>query len=152
MFAVIIAIVVAIIVISNINVEIVSNNNVVSNKEIVMTSSKSISEIAAVYVQWMSVDTSVEIEVNVHQYDVECECVECANTSKEKAMGNATFIGSFEGFNVAARLINSNNNEATLKVYMTSMNNTYMRVRTVTVVMIDGNDTPKNALIRLLTK
>jgi hypothetical protein len=60
MFAVIITIIVAIIVLSKITVEV--NNNVVSNnKEIVMTSNvKSIAQYAAIYSQWVSIDTSVE--------------------------------------------------------------------------------------------
>jgi hypothetical protein len=63
MFAVIIAIVVAIIVISNITVEVSSNN--VSNKEInVMVSTSSISEVVKAVKDWTLVDTSVEALVN----------------------------------------------------------------------------------------
>ena len=62
MFAVIITIIVATIVLSKITVEVSNNNNVISsNKEIVMTSNvKSIAQYTAIYSQWASVDTSVE--------------------------------------------------------------------------------------------
>lgn len=60
MFAVIITIIVAIVVLSKITVEV--NNNVISsNKEIVMTSNvKSIAQYTAIYSRWVSIDTSVE--------------------------------------------------------------------------------------------
>ena len=61
MFAVIITIIVAIVVLSNITVEVNNNNVISNNKEIVMTSNvKSIEEYAAIYAQWVSIDTSVE--------------------------------------------------------------------------------------------
>lgn len=69
MFAVIITIIVAIVVLSNITVEV--NNNVISsNKEIVMTSNvKSVEEYAAIYSRWVSIDTSVE-EYSAEAVDV----------------------------------------------------------------------------------
>ena len=73
-----------------------------------------------------------------------------SKNAQQATVSQATEIGMFDGFNVVARVVSSNGNEVTVKFW--AYTQTYMRVRTVSLVLINDQDTAKDALIRLLSK